>query len=530
MAQQRTLIKLAQDSEDVASGLHVFRDSLPRHANRVTGIIAGLFAISSSLRQLDTAEHDPRLEPSFYRIRQDVAMLLQSLQASINEVFGMFRRSRDRSRQMVWEDLEHKMNDEESFGLLERLGCYRDFLNAQLQTVTGAPPHGISELRRRITDLRYAQRLEAIRVDQPNIAGARTPRPRPPQPRPPPIPPFPAEFEVPLSPGTEFVYDFEDWDASRPRPPVPSPPQMSPIYTSSPSPTLSSSYTSYSNGPVVPETINHWVQQIYDGNNPGTRFRPACRLPEQSRCYGVTDQLALQHLAQDGFIQALELPFDRDGIRLRLYIRLHDSRSRVLVLGRDNVGRALYFCQPVANLKVIRNMSCLQLCRARTDGSYEPWAVLNFVLYERMVLFYCTFVAMKYQDRRGLPEQSLHDRLELEGQGGEILLFGGVVHHDNMQHALRLFRDSTSHVVRMEASAHRGSMQDVPIWTAFVTKYAYACDLDWAQYEGNGSMADNSSRLGTGCAEVHHLKDDLGKVAIISISLCSIISTKAAVA
>jgi len=171
MAQQRTLIKLAQDSEDAASGLHVFRDSLPRHAIRITGIIAGLFAISSSLRQLDTAEHDPRLQPSFYRIRQDVAMLLQSLQASINEVFGMFRRSRDRSRQMVWEDLEHKMNDEEGLGLLERLGCYRDFLHAQLQTVASAPPHGVNDLRRQITDLRYAQRLEAIRIDPPNIAG-----------------------------------------------------------------------------------------------------------------------------------------------------------------------------------------------------------------------------------------------------------------------------------------------------------------------------------------------------------------------
>ena len=108
-----------------------------------------------------------------------------------------------------------------------------------------------------------------------------------------------------------------------------------------------------------------------------------------------------------------------------------------------------------------------------------------------MVLFYCTFVAMKYQDRRGLPEESLHDRLELEGQGGdgEELLFGGVIQHDNMQHALRLFRDSTSHVVRIEASAYRGSMQDVPIWTAFATKYAYANDLAWAQYDGSGSVS-----------------------------------------
>ncbi|KAK3065873.1 hypothetical protein LTR53_017941, partial [Teratosphaeriaceae sp. CCFEE 6253] len=85
---ERALITLAQASEDAASGLRLFRDSLPRAATRITAIIGELFAISSALRQLDNAEGDPRFQPSFYRIRDDVGLLYRSLQTSIDDVFA----------------------------------------------------------------------------------------------------------------------------------------------------------------------------------------------------------------------------------------------------------------------------------------------------------------------------------------------------------------------------------------------------------------------------------------------------------
>ncbi|KAK5117946.1 hypothetical protein LTR62_003990 [Meristemomyces frigidus] len=464
MAQQTSpLVTVAQDAEDAATGLHVFRESLPRYAIDITAIIAGLFAISSSLRRLVVAESDPHLQPSFYRIRQDVAMLLQSLQASINDIFNMFRRSRARSRQIVWEDLQHKMASEEGLGLLGRLECYRIFLQAQFQIVSGAPPHNIIELKRQIRGLRHAQGLEEVSMHPQmpppslNSPGARTPRP----PRAHAGPP-PAERDTPRSPVMEVNYDFEDWIPGRPRPPVPTPPLRSPQFASSPSPTLSSSYTSYSTGPVAEPAV-HWSQRIYNGSNPATRFLPQFQLREH--------------------------PFDGEDLRLRLYVRLPDLRTRVFVMTTDRARRVTHFCIPIANLKVIRDRSCLKLCRARVDGSYEPWVILNFVLYERMVLFYCTFVAMKYQDQRGLPEESLHDRLELESPNGEgeELIFGGIIQHGSMLHALRLFRDTTSYGVRIEASALRGVMKDVPIWTAFVTRYA--TDPDHVQYEGKGFVS-----------------------------------------
>ena len=39
------------------------------------------------------------------------------------------------------------------------------------------------------------------------------------------------------------------------------------------------------------------------------------------------------------------------------------------------------------------------------------------------------------------------------------------------RHAFRVFRDKDSGCVRFEATARRGPLKSVPIWTAFVTQY-----------------------------------------------------------
>ena len=100
-----------------------------------------------------------------------------------------------------------------------------------------------------------------------------------------------------------------------------------------------------------------------------------------------------------------------------------------------------------------------------------------------MVLLYCTFLALKRQDQRTVPHEDLLDVFELEGQEGsqEKLEFGGQIRDGDMRHALRLYRDRASGVVRIEASALRGPKADVPIWTSFVTRYAI--DPDHVQRE-----------------------------------------------
>lgn len=100
-----------------------------------------------------------------------------------------------------------------------------------------------------------------------------------------------------------------------------------------------------------------------------------------------------------------------------------------------------------------------------------------------MVLFYCTFVAMKRQDKREVPHEDLLDHLELCGpEKYEVLEYSGQIRDGDLIHALRIWRDRPSGGFRLEACALRGAMKDVPLWTAFITKYAV--DPDHVQPEG----------------------------------------------
>jgi hypothetical protein len=99
-----------------------------------------------------------------------------------------------------------------------------------------------------------------------------------------------------------------------------------------------------------------------------------------------------------------------------------------------------------------------------------------------MVLFYCTAVAMKHQDQ-ATKADGLHDLFE----PGEHIAFSGYVvvytliyltltwsseiMHDRFLHAFRIYVDHDSGCVRFEATARRGPLKTVAIWTAFVTRY-----------------------------------------------------------
>ncbi|KAF2167111.1 hypothetical protein M409DRAFT_66175 [Zasmidium cellare ATCC 36951] len=475
-----SLIRFAEESEDAADGLYKFRESLPRSATRITAIVSELFAISSALRAIHNEDGTRQYGPSFYRIQEDLGLVFRSLRMTLDELFGMFARARERPDQMVWEDLNYRFDEVEKFGLLERLVWYRHFLNAQHEILEGHRSQGLGELRQDLKDVLQAQEAALRRHSRTPISGTSTPRPRPRRPS------RPAPY--PISP-TVSSSDHDSWERPPNLGPAPEPP-ISPLFSSGSSQTMSSSQTSYSSETYIPTTpgpLVHWSENIFDGRHPTTPYRQPFQLLERSSCHGDADPMCLQHLVRDGFQRALQLSFDEERFWVRLYWRPTDFRARILIMTADVHGQQLHFCQPLTNLKVIRKGSSLQLCRFRREGRYTLWARLNFIFHERMVLFYSTFVAMKRQDQRGVGIRQLVDDAELISDAGEQELFAGEMRHGQMYHALRIFRDNASGAVRLEASALRGSKKDVPIWTAFVTKYAY--DPDWAHFEGNGVVS-----------------------------------------
>lgn len=101
------------------------------------------------------------------------------------------------------------------------------------------------------------------------------------------------------------------------------------------------------------------------------------------------------------------------------------------------------------SLEIVRNGSCLELCRRRHGGSERVlWAILEFTTIEGMsfsrsgiivtlyrnseaseielVLFFCLFLALRARDTRR-PVKPIRDH-ELEGE--ELLFRGSVINRE----------------------------------------------------------------------------------------------------
>jgi hypothetical protein len=273
MATDQKLMLLSRHCEDVASGLHEFRDGLPRSATTITLTISELFAVSSALRVLCNPKYDLRIS------RQDLELLFPSLQRTLDAIFHMFSRSSTRPLQSVWEALRLQFEGGEGISLLTRLQWYREYLKAQEDIQLGYEPQDFRRLRRQVVALLDGQENAARRASQQAIEPASTSRYSRPR-------PSYGEVQIPTSPGTIL----DGWNdpyrgaSTMPPPRVPDPPiptPISPTYTSTSSHTLDSSQTSYSGEMAfapVDETMVHWAQDVFDGNMPSTGFDAAYQM------------------------------------------------------------------------------------------------------------------------------------------------------------------------------------------------------------------------------------------------------------
>ncbi|KAF2863905.1 hypothetical protein K470DRAFT_261873 [Piedraia hortae CBS 480.64] len=171
----------------------------------------------------------------------------------------------------------------------------------------------------------------------------------------------------------------------------------------------------------------------------------------------------------------------------------------------------------------------LRFTKLRKDSEIDDvWAQLSLPDYETLVLFYCSFVALKRQEldpgKSVIPPEAaiaLMEVCELQSKelvpvkvsGGERavmpgvmpgafpgvgitlpayssvppptilvegdqLLYSGAVLINNTSFALRLYHDLCSGVVRLEVSDIE---LETPLWNAFVTRYAVRRDEHWAE-------------------------------------------------
>ncbi|OJJ51555.1 hypothetical protein ASPZODRAFT_57517 [Penicilliopsis zonata CBS 506.65] len=477
----------ADRAEDVAAGFRLFRDPLPEHATEITSLMADLFAISSLLKIIEDLLRSPLYRRQQVLVRADVELVRASLDYTLEDILRFFaavdqRSSSDRETfKRAWLELCTFFRTEAQSALSPRLGRYKLFLRDLEDLTRGKPfdPTPMAGLRSSLQallaeqDKGLATRIGAIDLGRynpssssSNIADQGSPR-RPrgrrsyertrpnnhtttttsnyyhPQHSP----------QSPLSPLSPSSLTFSSDSAIFP-PSAPEAPD-SPPTSSATGRSLGSSNMS-----------EHWAKKVFDDNHSATRIP---FVGESSKCFGEPKQGLRSWLRDSGFEELFQLIFDGEQqLRVYLYSREDDHRARIMCKSVRASRPSEYFCMPLNMLEIYRVGSCLQLCRRRNAGSeLELWANLKFHTIERMVLFFCTILALRSQDN-GRPVERIRD-YELER---EEELFGGQIMDDSYLHALRIYRDTVSGAVRLQASILRGEMKRTPVWTAFITHHA----------------------------------------------------------
>ncbi|EON64590.1 hypothetical protein W97_03823 [Coniosporium apollinis CBS 100218] len=477
-----SLAEQAEAVTDVAAGLEVFRNEIPDAEAEISGSITILLDIAGALRAL---HRELDLDLARYRrllgtIERDLDLVMRSLDLTLSAVKGMFGRSAQRRYRTayagiplypeLWDDLCREFEIDEGLSLRPRLERYHSFIRGIIYALRGiVPEEDMNYLRNRINWLLGRQESQELEIPFNQLSIA------PPEPRTPTSPLIYQTYRhvnppTPLHPPLPGGWSSSYFPAQAPYvpPQVPRPPGIPPSLsistdsaeTYSSMPTISTQSSNNNNDNHRPR---HWARKIFDGRHGATRFRNTAG--QANKCLGRHEPAAYEELRTGGFVKVFDDSFDGGETNVAIYWRPSDHRARVLYVTRERA-RVVHCCMPLTALCARRAECCLQLCRiSREDGELELWANLRFPTFERMVLFYLTFVAMKRQDWTP-PHQGLNDWFP-----GEKEEFGGVTEDDGYQHAFRIWRDRDSGCVRLEATAHRGPMKTTPIWTAFVTQY-----------------------------------------------------------
>ncbi|KAI9815286.1 MAG: hypothetical protein M1827_002766 [Pycnora praestabilis] len=465
------LLGAAEDSQDVAAALNRFITAIPESSTDITAVISQLFGISSALRELHAIFDTRQSGRTAYVIADDLRLALRSLTLTLDAVHQSFGQLASfpalgaAAYRRVWTMIDLGFRREAGDNLCDRLEMYKVFINSLSDVLSGSSPgsRNIVVLRSNMLGLLESQEPPIeLGFDRLSLGARaipsypRTPVAQPYEPEP--LPRRRGSFHRrrPGSPISPQSPTFSDHDYSFPAPDVPT----------SPISTTFSAQSSSSN-----ESPPHWASDVFDGRHSTTPFRVSSE--QISECRGRDIRNAELDLSLE-FKRVVDLSFDDKALIVRLYCRPSDHQAKILCISaptRSDRPKIQSF-SPLTSLNLVRTESCLKLftpSQPQRPGSL--WANLAFLTYERMVLFHCTFVALKAHDGTGSIRAAQYDSLM-----GETELFGGKIEDDGFLHALRIYRDRPSGGLRLQASVLRGELKGTPVWTAFVAQYIGATE------------------------------------------------------
>ncbi|KAK0733333.1 hypothetical protein B0T26DRAFT_632503 [Lasiosphaeria miniovina] len=211
---------------------------------------------------------------------------------------------------------------------------------------------------------------------------------------------------------------------------------------------------------VVHEPNGHWAEQIFSLPLPS---RTALKHLRPSKSYGPYYPWGRLDIPAESKI-LFRRPFDNDRISVVVFLNSVDQSPYILMRTIQG-GEPWFSMYGVHELCIGREGSTLQLKRwSRSEHTSKLWAALYFLTWEEMVLFYCTFVALKARNMLTVQIHPNEFKLQREKR-----LFQAQIIDDGYKHSLIVYEDLQTRGIRLHAAVWEGELRQCPVWTAFVT-------------------------------------------------------------
>ncbi|KAF7868656.1 hypothetical protein EAF04_005186 [Stromatinia cepivora] len=234
--------------------------------------------------------------------------------------------------------------------------------------------------------------------------------------------------------------------------------------------------------PAQPNLVDmerrHWAEKIFD-DHAQPLSQTCLKHRRDSRCFGPS--MSGMRLGIPPHSKVLfKLPFDKNRLSIALYLddTTLDQSPRFLCRWMDKHNNPHYSSYGVHELCVKRRGSAL--CFKRWSEYREHptiWMALFFKTWQRMVLFHCSFVALKARSQ--LTNLIPRDDYIISG---EVQLFQGQIVDDGFYHSLYVYEDQHTHTLRLHAAVANGELRKCPVWTAFITDLQISSDTWLARH------------------------------------------------
>ncbi|KAK1828195.1 hypothetical protein QBC39DRAFT_393293 [Podospora conica] len=205
---------------------------------------------------------------------------------------------------------------------------------------------------------------------------------------------------------------------------------------------------------------SHWAEQIFSLPLPS---RTALKHLKPSKACGPYFPWGHLNIPPDSRI-LFRRTLDNDKLSIVVFLSATDQCPYILLRAIQG-GQPWFSLLGAHELCISREGSALQLKRwSRSEQCSKLWAALYFLTWEEMVLFYCTFVALKARNMLTIQIHPNEYKLQREKR-----LFQAQIIDDGYKHSLIVFEDLQTRGIRLHAAVWEGELRQCPVWTAFVT-------------------------------------------------------------